>query len=44
MNLDFFKFALCEHKLRYYDNVIHSFDWNMMVVFKMRDSVPSVIY
>ena len=35
-----FYYARRTRKLRYYGDVIHSFLWNMMVVFKMRDSVP----
>ena len=41
-------YARCVCKLRYYSDVIHSFDWKSviqhMVVFKMRDSVPSASY
>ena len=44
-NRDFFNFARCVSKLRYYSNVIHSFDWkSAMVVLKMRDSVLSASY
>ena len=43
-----FYFVRCARGLRYYGNVIHSFDWksayNTMVVFKMHDSVRSVRY
>ena len=46
-NRDFY-FARCVRKLRYYSDVIHSFDWksamSTMVVFKMCDSVPSARY
>ena len=43
-----FYFARRAPKLRYYGDVIHSFYWKSaiehMVVFKMRDSVPSARY
>ena len=43
-----FYFARCVRKLRYYSDVIHSFDWKSAiehdVVFKIRDSVPSTRY
>ena len=43
-----FYFAQRAPKLRYYGDVIHLFYWksavNTMVVFKMRDSVPSPRY
>ena len=43
-----FYFARSVGKFYYYSDVIHSFDWKSavqhMVVFKMRDSVPSVRY
>ena len=45
-----FYFARRARKLRYYGDVdvIHSFDWKsaveQMMVFKMRDSVPSARY
>ena len=43
-----FYFARRTPKLRYYGDVIHSFYWKSavkhMVVFKMRDSVPSPRY
>ena len=43
-NHDFY-FARCLRKLCYYSDVIHSFDWkSAMVVFKMRDSVPTARY
>ena len=44
--MEIFYFARCTRKLCYYGEVIHSFEWksavDTMVVFKMRDSVPSV--
>ena len=48
-NLNFFYFVRCVCKLRYYSYVKHSYDrksaiYNMMVVFKMLDSVSSARY
>ena len=47
-NHEFFYFKWHARKLHNYGDVIHSFDWklayNTMVVFKMRDSVPSTRY
>ena len=44
----FFYFPRCVHKLALYRDVIHLFDWKSavehVVVFKMRDSVPSSRY
>ena len=42
-----FYFARCLRKLRYYSDVIHSFDWKSAIEHYggvMRDSVPSARY